>query len=242
MVPFSFESAKSGIADRSFHSCVWYGARSSTCRKSGGQERPAEFRRGRLPRDGLGQRESWWRTHEGGHTPFTCDITDGATVEDSVGTSAWWSGRKILRLTATFPAESSIGRKNRPAFFMRAPRASGRQSGWSLSPKVISKRSHHAVDRRVGEFRSRIVEPAPFQFVTVAIEAGGRMLANRHESGRRTARRDRGASAANRSCGRPITRSCMTCVSNCTGRKGSSMEWTAISVSVRSPRRTERCC
>lgn len=74
LVPFSLESKQSGIHDRSFHPCVWY------------------ERRFQIPEDWTGRRiilhfgavdyrATVWvngvvvATHEGGHTPFHCDIT-----------------------------------------------------------------------------------------------------------------------------------------------------------------------
>jgi beta-galactosidase/beta-glucuronidase len=74
LVPFSLESQKSGIGDRSFHPCVWY---------SRSFEVPAEWagRRILLNFGAVDYRATVWvngivvATHEGGHTPFSCDIT-----------------------------------------------------------------------------------------------------------------------------------------------------------------------
>lgn len=74
LVPFALESEMSGIADRAFHSCVWY-QRSFTI--------PDEWsgRRIRLNFGAVDYRATVWvngiivATHEGGHTPFSSDIT-----------------------------------------------------------------------------------------------------------------------------------------------------------------------
>jgi beta-galactosidase/beta-glucuronidase len=75
LVPFSFESAKSGIADRSFHSCVWYRRTFSIPEEWAGKRVLLNF-------GAVDYRAMVWvngvvvATHEGGHTPFHCDVTD----------------------------------------------------------------------------------------------------------------------------------------------------------------------
>ena len=72
-VPFAPESAASGIGDQDFHPCVWYRRRFDATRGEG---------RVLLHFGAVDYAASVWlngqlvATHEGGHTPFTADITD----------------------------------------------------------------------------------------------------------------------------------------------------------------------
>src|ERR1041385_4287119 len=81
-VPFAFETVLSGIGDHSFHSCVWYRRKFSIPKEWRGRKLLLHF--------GAVDYHAWiWvngilvGTHEGGHTPFTCDIT--GTVRQSKG-------------------------------------------------------------------------------------------------------------------------------------------------------------
>ena len=85
-VPFPPESASSGIGDESFHPVVWYRRNFS---------RPAAQAAGHAPEDRLllhfgavDYRATVWvngqlvATHEGGHTPFSADISTALVDED----------------------------------------------------------------------------------------------------------------------------------------------------------------
>ncbi|NGZ86232.1 glycoside hydrolase family 2 protein [Duganella aceris] len=78
-VPFAPEAAASGIGDEGFHPCVWYRRRF---------EAPAGGGRTLLHFGAVDYAASVWlngqlvATHEGGHTPFSADIT-GALVADA---------------------------------------------------------------------------------------------------------------------------------------------------------------
>lgn len=78
LVPFSLESEMSGIGDRSFHPCVWY-------RRAFDVPTDWAGRRVRLNFGAVDYRATVWVNgvpvvwHEGGHTPFSCDIT-GALI------------------------------------------------------------------------------------------------------------------------------------------------------------------
>ena len=83
LVPFSLESPLSGIGDRSFHPCVWY-QRSF---------RIPESWQGRcvlLNFGAVDYRTMVWvngivvTTHEGGHTPFSCDISGELRPGDNI--------------------------------------------------------------------------------------------------------------------------------------------------------------
>jgi beta-galactosidase/beta-glucuronidase len=83
LVPFSLESQQSGIGNRSFHPCVWY-------RRS--IQIPDAWRAKRilLHFGAVDYRATVWvngvvvSTHEGGHTPFHCDITGALRPENNV--------------------------------------------------------------------------------------------------------------------------------------------------------------
>ena len=83
LVPFSVESAMSGIGDRDFHPCVWY---QRTFDIPAGVGR----RRVRLHFGAVDYRATVWvngivvASHEGGHTPFSCDITGALLAEGNV--------------------------------------------------------------------------------------------------------------------------------------------------------------
>ena len=83
LVPFAMESPLSGVGDRSFHPCVWYQRTFSI---------PSNWE-GRCVRLNFGAvdyRATVWVNgtvvawHEGGHTPFSCDITGALSEEDNV--------------------------------------------------------------------------------------------------------------------------------------------------------------
>ena len=83
LVPFSFESRKSEIHDRSFHPCVWYQRRFET-------PQGWEHKNVLLNFGAVDYRATVWvngivvATHEGGHTPFHCDITREITTGENL--------------------------------------------------------------------------------------------------------------------------------------------------------------
>jgi len=173
LVPFSFESGLSGIGDRSFHSCVWY---------------RREFR---APPDWAGKRTllnfgavdyratAWVNgilagTHEGGHTPFCCDVTGALRDGDNV----------LVVRAQDPPTDRYIPRgkqhwEEKPASIFYARTTGIWQTVW-LEPVAASHlervRITPAVDGSV-LFEARITNPAPYQYVTVAISSEGRTLA-----------------------------------------------------------------
>ncbi|MCU1338282.1 MAG: uidA 2 [Bryobacterales bacterium] len=74
LVPFSMESPLSGIGDRSFHPCVWYHRHFRVPEHWSGQRILLNF-------GAVDYRATVWvngvvvASHEGGHTPFHCEIT-----------------------------------------------------------------------------------------------------------------------------------------------------------------------
>ena len=82
LVPFSLESKQSGIHDRSFHPCVWYQRRFKIPKMWAGKHVILSF-------GAVDYRATVWvngivvATHEGGHTPFHCDITRELIDDDN---------------------------------------------------------------------------------------------------------------------------------------------------------------
>jgi len=175
LVPFSFESPKSGIGDRSFHSCVWYRRRFSI---------PQDWRARKilLHFGAVDYRATVWvngivvSTHEGGHTPFCCDITVALQPE----------GEQVIVVRAEDPpADRYIPRgkqywREEPASIFYARTTGIWQTVW-LEPVPFSYLEFARITPRIDgsvSFEVNIAEPEPFQYVTVTIEGGGRMLAS----------------------------------------------------------------
>jgi beta-galactosidase/beta-glucuronidase len=78
VVPFSFETPMSGIGDLSFHPCVWYSREIHVPEEWRGKQVLLHF-------GAVDYRATVWvngivvGTHEGGHTPFHCNITRALT-------------------------------------------------------------------------------------------------------------------------------------------------------------------
>jgi beta-galactosidase/beta-glucuronidase len=173
LVPFSLESAMSGIGDRSFHPCVWY-ERSFDV--------PADWvgRRVRINFGAVDYRAIVWvngivvATHEGGHTPFSCDIT-GALQPD----------RNIVVVRAEDPpTDRYIPRGKQhweisPASIFYARTTGIWQTVW-LEPVSMSHlenvRISSAIDGSVS-FAVKVAYPGQSHFVTVAIQDRGRTIA-----------------------------------------------------------------
>jgi beta-galactosidase/beta-glucuronidase len=74
LVPFCFESSMSGIGDQQFHTPIWY-------RRSFALDEPWNGKRVLLRFGAVDYRAAVWvngrmaGNHEGGHTPFSMDIT-----------------------------------------------------------------------------------------------------------------------------------------------------------------------
>jgi beta-galactosidase/beta-glucuronidase len=174
LVPFSLESPMSGIGDRSFHPCVWY-------------ERPFN-----VPRDWTGKRirinfgavdyrSTVWvngivvATHEGGHTPFSSDITGALRPEGNI----------LVVRAEDPPTDRYIPRGKQhwevsPASIFYARTTGIWQTVW-LEPVSLSHletvRITSAIDGSVS-FAVKVANPGQSQFVTIAIQDHGRMLAS----------------------------------------------------------------
>ena len=85
VVPFPPESKLSGVHDPSYHPVVWYRRRVTLPSAAAGERTLLHF-------GAVDYRATVWANgvvvgeHEGGHTPFTCDLTDAraATSDEAV--------------------------------------------------------------------------------------------------------------------------------------------------------------
>lgn len=173
LVPFAMESPLSGIGDRSFHSCVWYQRSFSI---------PEEWqnRKIRLNFGAVDYRATVWINgivvawHEGGHTPFSCEITRELQ-----------NGENLLTVRAEDPpTDRYIPRGKQhweatPASIFYARTTGIWQTVWLepvSSSYLDSVRITPALDGSVS-FSAKIAAPTSDQFVTVAIRRNARTLA-----------------------------------------------------------------
>jgi beta-galactosidase/beta-glucuronidase len=174
LVPFSFESKRSGIGDRSFHSCVWYRREFTVPPDWSGQRILLHF-------GAVDYRATVWvngtvvAMHEGGHTPFHCDIT-GALRD---------KGNIVVVRAEDPPTDRYIPRgkqhwEEKPVSIFYARTTGIWQTVWlePVSESYIERvRIEPDIDGAV-LFEARIVNPAPYQCVTVAVASEGRTLAS----------------------------------------------------------------
>ena len=113
LVPFSLESRMSGIGDRSFHPCVWYQRTFDIPPNWAG-------RRVRLNFGAVDYRATVWVNgivvawHEGGHTPFSCDIYRRSVAGSNTCSLC---APRTRRPTAIFRAANSIGKPQPVSIF-----------------------------------------------------------------------------------------------------------------------------
>jgi beta-galactosidase/beta-glucuronidase len=172
LVPFSIESDKSGVGDRSFHPCVWYQRQFQIPEKWTGQQILLNF-------GAVDYRATVWvngivvASHEGGHTPFHCDIT--RAVRD---------GDNSLTVRAEDPPDDRYiprGKQHwesEPATIFYARTTGIWQTVW-LEPVahnyLESVRITPKIDGSV-EFETKIKAPGESLFVTIAIQRNGRTI------------------------------------------------------------------
>lgn len=165
LVPFSLESPRSGIGDRSFHPCVWY-RRSFTI--------PFEWDEQRilLHFGAVDYRATVWVNgivvawHEGGHTPFHCDITGELQHENVI----------VVRAEDP-PTDRYIPRgkqhwEEEPVSIFYARTTGIWQTVW-IEPVPSSYLEHVRITPRndgTVTFEANIVRPQPSQCVSITIE------------------------------------------------------------------------
>jgi beta-galactosidase/beta-glucuronidase len=174
LVPFALESTLSGVGDRSFHPCVWY-QRSFTAPSNW------EGKRVRLNFGAVDYRATVWVNgtvvawHEGGHTPFSCDIT-GALLPD---------GNVLVVRAEDPPTDRYIPRgkqhwEPQAASIFYARTTGIWQTVWlePVSPSHLeSVRITPSVDGSVS-VTTRISVPGQAQFVTMSISDDSCALAS----------------------------------------------------------------
>ena len=169
LVPFSLESKLSGIGDDGFHPCVWY-HRSFTVPNAWSQKRIL------LNFGAVDYRAIVWingivsASHEGGHTPFSCDIT-GALVAGS---------NMIVVRAEDPPTDRYIPRGKQhwdatPASIFYARTTGIWQSVWlePVAPSHIdSVRITPEIEGNVS-VSAKISSPGPSQIVSISIHDQG---------------------------------------------------------------------
>jgi beta-galactosidase/beta-glucuronidase len=174
LVPFSLESLNSGIGDRAFHPCVWY-------QRSFDVPKEWANRRIRINFGAVDYRATVWVNgiivawHEGGHTPFSTDIT-GALRED---------GNVLIVRAEDPPTDRYIPRGKQhweatPASIFYARTTGIWQTVW-LEPVAFSHLESVRITTSlegVVSISAKITAPGPSQYVSIAIQAQGRTLAS----------------------------------------------------------------
>jgi len=170
LVPFASETTLSGIGDRGFHACVWY-------RRSFSIPGAWAGRRVLLNFGAVDYRATVWvneiivAVHEGGHAPFSCDITGQLRANSdnvlSVRAEDPPTDRYIPRGKQYWEEETS------GIFYARTTGIW--QTVW-LEPVAESYLDHVRITPRIDgsvTFDARVIHPGQFQYVTLTILSGG---------------------------------------------------------------------
>jgi beta-galactosidase/beta-glucuronidase len=175
LVPFSVESDMSGIGDRDFHPCVWYQRTFDIPAAWAGSQLLLHF-------GAVDYRTTVWvngivvASHEGGHTPFSCDITGALRPEDNVvvvraedpptdryiprGKQHWEAKAVSIFYARTTGIWQTVWLEPVPASYLESVRITSNTEG------IVS-------------FSAKIACPAPSQSVRIEIHDGdGRTLAS----------------------------------------------------------------
>jgi beta-galactosidase/beta-glucuronidase len=175
LVPFSVESDMSGIGDRDFHPCVWYQRAFDIPAAWAGSQVRLHF-------GAVDYRATVWvngivvASHEGGHTPFSCDIT-GALRE---------VGNRVVVRAEDPPTDRYIPRGKQhweaKAVSIFYARTTGIwQTVWMEPVPTSHLESVRITSNTEGivSFSAKIAGPAPSQSVRIEIHDGeGRTLAS----------------------------------------------------------------
>lgn len=172
-VPFALEAPLSGIGDRSFHPCVWYKREVDIPESWRGRRVLLHF-------GAVDYRATVWLNgagvaqHEGGHTPFTCEVTH--RLQD---------GGNTLTVRAEDPPEDRYiprGKQHwevEPVSIFYARTTGIWQTVWleAVAESYIDRlRITPRLDGSV-EIEAKIDHPQPSQYVTVTISSQGQTLA-----------------------------------------------------------------
>ena len=173
-MPFSFESLASGIGDRTFHACVWY-------HRSFEIPAPGRGKRILLNFGAVDYRATVWVNgivvawHEGGHTPFSCDITGALRRK----------GNMVVVRAEDPPTDRYIPRgkqhwEETPASIFYARTTGIWQTVW-LEPVSVSHLQSVRITSTIEgsvTVSAKIVCPAHSQFVTISVTDQGRTVAS----------------------------------------------------------------
>jgi beta-galactosidase/beta-glucuronidase len=175
LVPFSVESDMSGIGDRDFHPCVWYQRTFDIPEAWAGSQLRLHF-------GAVDYRATVWvngivvASHEGGHTPFSCDITGALRAEGNMvvvraedpptdryiprGKQHWEAKAVSIFYARTTGIWQTVWLEPVPASYLESVRITSNTEG------IVS-------------FSAKIAGPVPSQFVRIEIHDGeGRILAS----------------------------------------------------------------
>ncbi len=168
LVPFSLESEMSGIGDRSFHPCVWY-------RRTFDVPSDWAGRCVRLNFGAVDYRATVWVNgvavawHEGGHTPFSCDIT-GALISGS---------NQLVVRAEDPPTDRYIPRGKQhwqaaPVSIFYARTTGIWQTVWiePVSESYLQNVRITSTIEGVVSVSAKIASPSPSQFVSISIRDG----------------------------------------------------------------------
>ena len=174
LVPFAAESPLSGIYDRGFHPCVWY---------SRGFPVPSEWagKRILLNFGAVDYRATVWvnetivSMHEGGHSPFCCEITGQLRA----------AGDNLLTVRAEDPPTDRYIPRGKQHWEEKAAgiyyaRTTGIwQTVW-LEPVAQSYLKDVRITPRIDgsiKFEGVVINPQPFQYVAVEVSKDGHSAA-----------------------------------------------------------------
>ncbi len=174
VVPFAAESPLSGINDRGFHPCVWYRRFFSAPKEWAGRRILLNF-------GAVDYRATVWvnetivAMHEGGHSPFSCEIT--GQLRDA--------GENMVTVRAEDPPTDRYIPRGKQYWEEEAggiyyARTTGIwQTVW-VEPVSLSYlrevRITPTIDGAV-RFEAVVTNPQPFQFLAVEIRSAGKSVA-----------------------------------------------------------------
>jgi beta-galactosidase/beta-glucuronidase len=173
LVPFSFEAKKSGIADRSFHPCVWYRRKLVPPPDWSGTRILLNF--GAVDyRATVWLNESVVASHEGGHVAFSCEITNELNDSENL----------LVVRAEDPPSDRYIPRgkqhwKEEPASIFYTRTTGIWQTVW-IEPVPSSYLENVRITAQITgsvQFEAQVQNPHAAQFVNVAVGRHEQVLA-----------------------------------------------------------------